>query len=142
MASIHRQGSPSTSSIRDAIRKSSIDSIRYDNSEDSAVVQLDAESDLQEELDLDELDARTMSPRRPSEEMELFAAEAKNGLERQAKELQESLLALLDRVDKVKEEHDKLEGENKFLQDYIGHLMQTSKITGAGGIKSSGGNRK
>jgi short coiled-coil protein len=53
--------------------------------------------------------------------------------------LQESLLALLDRVDKVREEHDKLEGENKFLQDYIGHLMQTSKITGSGGIKSSSG---
>jgi len=90
-------------------------------------------------LDLDEYEAKTMSPRRNSEEMERFASEAKERLERQAKLLQESLLALLDRVDKVREEHDKLEGENKFLQDYIGHLMQTSKITGPGGIKSSGG---
>lgn len=62
-----------------------------------------------------------------------------NFIHRQAKLLQESLLALLDRVDKVREEHDKLEGENKFLQDYIGHLMQTSKITGSRGIKSTGG---
>jgi len=142
MASIHRQRSPFTSSIRDAIRKSSIDSVRHENSEDSAVVQLEDDSERRDELDFDEMDARTMSPRRPNEEVESFAAEAKIGLEKQAKELQESLLALLDRVDKVREEHDKLEGENKFLQDYIGHLMQTSKITGAGGIKSSGGNRK
>lgn len=91
------------------------------------------------DLEDDEMIARTMSPRRNSEEMERFAAEAKERLERQAKLLQESLLALLDRVDKVREEHDKLEGENKFLQDYIGHLMQTSKITGAGGLKSSSG---
>ncbi|KAK6338995.1 hypothetical protein TWF696_009791 [Orbilia brochopaga] len=89
------------------------------------------------DLEEEEMYARTMSPRRNSEEMERYAAEAKEKLEQQAKLLQESLLALLDRVDKVREEHDKLEGENKFLQDYIGHLMQTSKITGSGGIKSS-----
>ncbi|KAF3201511.1 hypothetical protein TWF106_002796 [Orbilia oligospora] len=89
------------------------------------------------DLEDEEVDARTMSPRRNSEEMERFASEAKERLEKQAKLLQESLLALLDRVDKVREEHDKLEGENKFLQDYIGHLMQTSKITGSGGLKSS-----
>jgi len=39
-------------------------------------------------------------------------------LPRQAKTLQSGLLALLDRVDKVREEHDKLEGENRFLQEY------------------------
>lgn len=33
-----------------------------------------------------------------------------------AKTLQASLLALVDRVEAVKAEHDKLEGENKFLQ--------------------------
>ena len=37
---------------------------------------------------------------------------------RQAKALQSGLIALLDRVDKVKEEHDKLEAENRFLQEY------------------------
>jgi len=73
---------------------------------------------------------------------------------RQAKALQSGLLALLERVDKVKEEHEKLEAENRFLQEYatpnpghvwpllltvrptlgryIGSLMATSKITGPG----------
>lgn len=37
---------------------------------------------------------------------------------RQAKQLQASLLAIVDRVETVKEEHDKLEGGNKFLQQY------------------------
>lgn len=37
---------------------------------------------------------------------------------RQAQTLQSGLLALLDRVEKVREEHDKLEGENRFLQEY------------------------
>lgn len=41
-----------------------------------------------------------------------------NQIFRQAKTLQSGLLALLDRVDKVREEHDKLEGENRFLQEY------------------------
>ena len=26
---------------------------------------------------------------------------------------------MLDRVEKVREEHDKLEGENRFLQEYV-----------------------
>lgn len=90
------------------------------------------------DLDDDEIDARTMSPRQDSDEVERVASEAKEILEQQAKLLQESLQALLDRVDKVREEHDKLEGENKFLQDYIGHLMQTSKITGSGPKSSTG----
>lgn len=42
---------------------------------------------------------------------------------RQAKSLQSGLLALIDRVDKVKEEHDKLEGENRFLQEYVHNLL-------------------
>lgn len=75
-------------------------------------------------------DARSMSPRRNSEELEKIGKEAKATLEQQAKTLQSGLLALLDRVDKVREEHDKLEGENRFLQEYIGSLMATSKITG------------
>ncbi|KAG0640920.1 hypothetical protein HOY80DRAFT_1008762 [Tuber brumale] len=78
-------------------------------------------------------DARSMSPRRNSEELEKIGREAKATLEQQAKTLQSGLLALLDRVDKVREEHDKLEGENRFLQEYIGSLMATSKITGDSG---------
>ncbi|KAL7266134.1 hypothetical protein RUND412_011332 [Rhizina undulata] len=86
-----------------------------------------------------EEDARSMSPRRNSEEIERLGSEAKAMLEQQAQALQSGLLALLDRVEKVREEHDKLEDENRFLQEYIGSLMATSKITGGG--SGSGGNR-
>lgn len=43
---------------------------------------------------------------------------------RQAKSLQSSLQALAERIDTVKNDHDKLENENKFLQDYIGGLTR------------------
>jgi hypothetical protein len=48
---------------------------------------------------------------------------------RHAKQLQDSLLTILSRIEAVKEEHDKLDNNNKFLQKYIGDLMATSKIT-------------
>ncbi|RPB20810.1 hypothetical protein L211DRAFT_791555 [Terfezia boudieri ATCC MYA-4762] len=91
----------------------------------------------QEYEEYDEEDARTMSPRRSIAELEQIGSEAKALLEEQAKALQSGLLALLERVDKVKEEHEKLEAENRFLQEYIGSLMATSKITGP----SPSGNR-
>ncbi len=50
-------------------------------------------------------------------------------LSRHAMALQESLLMLFHRIEAVKEEHDKLDSNNKFLQKYIGDLMSTSKIT-------------
>lgn len=50
-------------------------------------------------------------------------------LNRHAKALQESLLMIFNRIEAVKEEHDKLDSNNKFLQKYIGDLMSTSKIT-------------
>lgn len=86
----------------------------------------------QEYEEYDEEDARAMSPRRSIAELEQIGSEAKALLEEQAKALQSGLLALLERVDKVKEEHEKLEAENRFLQEYIGSLMATSKITGPG----------
>jgi cell division protein FtsB len=43
---------------------------------------------------------------------------------RQAKALQSSLQALAERIDAVKSDHDKLENENKILQDYIGGLTR------------------
>jgi len=52
---------------------------------------------------------------------------------RHAKALQDSLLILFNRIEAVKEEHDKLDNNNKFLQKYIGDLMTTSKITATGG---------
>ncbi len=42
-------------------------------------------------------------------------------MDRQAKNLQSGLLALLERVEKVREEHDKLDAENRFLQEFV-HL--------------------
>lgn len=43
---------------------------------------------------------------------------------RQAKSLQSSLQALAERIEAVKSDHDRLENENKFLQDYIGGLTR------------------
>jgi hypothetical protein len=51
---------------------------------------------------------------------------------RQAKALQSSLQALAERIEAVKSDHDKLESENRFLQDYIGGLtrnMTKSEMT-------------
>jgi hypothetical protein len=43
---------------------------------------------------------------------------------------------MLQRIDAVKEEHDKLDSNNQFLQKYIGDLMSTSKITASGDGRS------
>jgi hypothetical protein len=53
-------------------------------------------------------------------------------MNRQAKTLQSSLQAIAERIDAVKSDHDKLEIENKILQDYIGGLtrnMTKSEMT-------------
>lgn len=78
-------------------------------------------------------DARAMSPRRTSEDIEALGKEAREELQRHAKALQDSLVVLFNRIEAVKEEHDKLDNNNKFLQKYIGDLMTTSKITATGG---------
>lgn len=69
-----------------------------------------------EEEEYDEHDVRSMSPRRSSEDIEKLGADARNSLIEQAKMLQASLMAIVDRVETVKVEHEKLEGGNKFLQ--------------------------
>lgn len=74
-------------------------------------------------------DVRAMSPRRTSEDLENLGREAREELHRHARALQESLLMLFNRIEAVREEHDKLDSNNKFLQKYIGDLMSTSKIT-------------
>jgi short coiled-coil protein len=43
---------------------------------------------------------------------------------RQAKSLQDGLSMLLDRIDSVKEEYQKLQTENKLLQEWIGNSIQ------------------
>lgn len=84
-------------------------------------------------------DPRDMSPRRNSEELAQLGAETKAKLEAQAQSLQTGLLSLLDRLEKELEIYDKLDAENRFLQEYIGSLLATSKITGStSGTRSSG----
>ncbi|CEL02743.1 hypothetical protein BJX64DRAFT_282573 [Aspergillus heterothallicus] len=72
-------------------------------------------------------DARAMSPRRNSADLERLGKEARQTLQEQAKALQSSLQALAERIDAVKSDHDKLENENRFLQDYIGGLTRNMK---------------
>lgn len=50
----------------------------------------------------------------------------------QARTLQSSLAALAERIDEVRSDHDKLESENKFLQDYIGGLTRSMSGSGLG----------
>ncbi|KAK1770174.1 hypothetical protein QBC33DRAFT_313449 [Phialemonium atrogriseum] len=88
------------------------------------------------ETELDPDDVRSMSPRRTTEDIEALGKEARNELKRHAKALQESLLTIFHRIEAVKEEHDKLDNNNKFLQKYIGDLMATSKITASSSSKS------
>ncbi|KAH8815143.1 hypothetical protein F5884DRAFT_166207 [Xylogone sp. PMI_703] len=77
----------------------------------------------------DQDDARAMSPRRNSEDLEKMSQEAREQLSQHAKILQQSLLEIFNRIEAVKEEHDKLDNNNKFLQKYIGDLMSTTKLT-------------
>ncbi|TKA33314.1 hypothetical protein B0A50_00867 [Salinomyces thailandicus] len=94
------------------------------------------------ESDIEEGDVRTMSPRRNSAEVDKLEEQARKDLTEQAKTLQTSLQDLVDRVEEVKSEHEKLEGGNKFLQSYIGELMQTSKITSSAPTKKGKGRSK
>ncbi|KAI9759461.1 MAG: hypothetical protein M4579_002301 [Chaenotheca gracillima] len=121
-------------------RKTRLDRPRMGNRKSSGTIIVprdSAEVELKDEV-FDEDDARAMSPRRNSEDVEKMGQEARQALEKQARALQASLSALVDRVEIVKTEHDKLEGENKFLQSYIGELMSTSKITSTGAGRNKG----
>ncbi|KAI3573869.1 hypothetical protein IWW34DRAFT_129199 [Fusarium oxysporum f. sp. albedinis] len=74
-------------------------------------------------------DVRAMSPRRTSEDLDRIGKAAREEMRRHAKALQDSLLTIFNRIEAVREEHDKLDNNNKFLQKYIDDLMSTSKIT-------------
>ncbi|KAI5463572.1 hypothetical protein BGZ63DRAFT_422910 [Mariannaea sp. PMI_226] len=77
-------------------------------------------------------DVRAMSPRRTSEDLDKIGKEAREEMRKHAKALQDSLITIFNRIEAVREEHDKLDNNNKFLQKYIGDLMSTSKITASG----------
>lgn len=82
------------------------------------IVSRDAPNSVVEDA-LEEGDVRTMSPRRNSQEVDQLGEAARRDLIEQAKVLQMSLQAIVDRVETVKSEHEKLEGGNKFLQSYV-----------------------
>lgn len=125
-SSVHEDGMPSQTLRRPKLssRKSSGTIIVP---RENAKIEL-AESD---EV-FDEDDARAMSPRRSSQDLEKMSQDARTQLNEHAKVLQKSLLEIFNRIEAVKEEHDKLDNNNKFLQKYIGDLMSTSKITSTG----------
>ncbi|KAK9353097.1 hypothetical protein V1505DRAFT_363257 [Lipomyces doorenjongii] len=54
--------------------------------------------------------------------------EKASALRKEAKLMQDGLAAILERILEVKSEYERLEDENKFLQDYIGNLMSRSKM--------------
>ena len=81
----------------------------------SMIVSREASNTMVED-DIEETDVRAMSPRRNSAEVDQLEEEARRDLIEQAKVLQTSLQAIVDRVETVKSEHEKLEGGNKFLQ--------------------------
>jgi hypothetical protein len=132
--------SGSTSEAEGISKKVSRPKLHTRKSSGTIIVPSHTKVEVNEE-EYDEGDARTMSPRRSSEEVDRLEQGAKQAMIEQAKQLQASLLTICERVDSVKAEHEKLEGGNAFLQSYIGELMQTSKITSAGAAKGKGKGR-
>lgn len=99
-----------------------------------------------------------MSPRRNSEDIERLERGVRESLkeyvtagsplflptdfyDRQARNLQSSLAALAEKIDEVKSDHDKLENENRFLQDYIGGLTRTMSKDNLGRSASTSGKK-
>ncbi|KIW88351.1 uncharacterized protein Z519_10919 [Cladophialophora bantiana CBS 173.52] len=87
-------------------------------------------------------DARAMSPRRNSEDIERIERGLRETLKEQARNLQSSLAALAEKIDEVKNDHDKLETENRFLQDYIGGLTRTMSRDNLGRSASTSSKKK
>lgn len=63
-------------------------------------------------------------------------------IHRQARTLQSSLAALAEKIDEVKQDHDKLESENRFLQDYIGGLTRSMSKENSVGRSSTSAKKK
>ncbi|CAG8982610.1 hypothetical protein HYALB_00008102 [Hymenoscyphus albidus] len=137
-SSISEQGSPaaipqeltSTTSSSETLERPKMSTRK---SSGTIIVPRDSRIQMEDgEEEFDEDDARTMSPRRSSQDVEQMSRDARAHLDEHAKKLQQSLLEIFNRIEAVREEHDKLDNNNKFLQKYIGDLMSTSKITSSG----------
>ena len=83
-----------------------------------------------------------MSPRRNSADIERIEQGLREILKEEARNLQSSLAALAEKIDEVKTDHDKLETENRFLQDYIGGLTRTMSQDNLGRSASTSGKKK
>ncbi|KAH7012405.1 hypothetical protein B0J12DRAFT_545583, partial [Macrophomina phaseolina] len=94
---------------------------------DSPRVELGEEDEV-----YDENDARAMSPRRTSEEVEKISQEARQALmQKQRKALQASLLSIVSRVESLRLENEKLEWGNRFLQSYVMSLHESDSVLDA-----------
>ena len=115
--------------------KSQRPGLHHRRSSGTIIVPRDAPDIEVKDEEYDEGDARAMSPRRSSEELDrleecarqalveyvhiaswLFLPTSTNVTFRQAQQLQATLLGIVERVESVKTEHEKLEGGNRFLQ--------------------------
>jgi len=77
------------------------------------------EASTVDDSNIEDGDVRAMSPRRNSADIDKLEEQARRDLIEQARVLQTSLQAIVERVEEVKSEHEKLEGGNKFLQSYV-----------------------
>lgn len=141
--------SGSTSEAEGVSKKMSRPRLHTRKSSGTIIVPSHAKVEVDEyDEEYDEGDARTMSPRRSSEEVDRLEQCAKQAMieyvhhsslissfvltaTRQAKQLQASLLSLCERVDSVKAEHEKLEGGNAFLQSYVLSRLLVYDVNGS-----------
>lgn len=77
---------------------------------------------------LDKLSDRCPSPRRDNHDIERIGREKMALLHEEALNLQENLGAILDRLTVARQECERLAKENRFLQEYIGSLMETGSL--------------
>lgn len=109
----------------DAVRLSARPKLGSRKSSGSMIIGRDAPITVIDDVP-DEGDVRSMSPRRNSAEVDQLSQAARRDLVERAQTLQLSLQAIVDRVEEVKSEHEKLEGGNKFLQSYVWTSWHTS----------------
>ncbi|MCJ1353026.1 MAG: hypothetical protein MMC33_003010 [Icmadophila ericetorum] len=103
----------------------------------SGTIIIPRDSDVQTPLrDYPPDDARAMSPRRSSSETEKLGNDARLSVQEHARNLQSGLIAIAEKIENVKSDHEKLEKQNAALQDYIGGLTRSMSKTDIGSSKT------
>ncbi|KAL9132226.1 MAG: hypothetical protein Q9217_000030 [Psora testacea] len=74
-------------------------------------------------------DARAMSPRQSNEILQVMCGESRSKLQSSTIEHQAGLAALVEKIEIVKNGHEKLERDNNALQEYIGGLTKSMSRT-------------